>query len=554
LTSLAIRRLAVVDNLELELQPGLTVFTGETGAGKSILVEALGLCLGDRADSTMVRSGADRAEVTAVFDIARQPQVSASLTQRGLDAGGECILRRQILADGGSRAYCNGVPVTAQTLREFGELLVDIHGQNTHQSLLRRHVQRTLLDEFGGLTKLGAEVRAAYSHWHALAAELNGLTEPGAGRDAERDFLSYQIDELRGLVPSPENLAQLELDHRRLAHATQLQRACEESCEALGGDESGLLTRLARVQTRLAGLVQYAQELNQVGELLATAAVQIEEAAHGLRGLRDALDFDPERLSQIERRLTALHDLARKHRVPVPALPERLSALQHRRAELEQSEARTQVLTRQCHEALEAYRDRAALLSAARVRASGGMSRDISGHMQALGMHNGRFEARVVSNPEAEPTEHGADHVEFLVSANIGQELKPLAKVASGGELSRISLAIQVATASQSGVPALVYDEVDAGIGGAVAELVGQRLAQLARHRQVLCITHLPQVACCAQHHFVVGKEVRGHSTRTIASALPPEERVVEVARMLGGIEITPKTLDHARELLSRAS
>ncbi len=551
LTRLTIRAIAIVDELELDLAAGMTAITGETGAGKSIMVDALGLLLGDRAEPGVVRPGAGRAEIAATFDLAAQPRARAWLAGRDLDGDvEECHLRRVIGADGRSRGYINGSPQPLAALREAGELLVDIHGQHAHQSLLRREVQRQLLDEQAGVDALLGEVDAAFRHRAELARRLETLRRSGAEREERLELLRYQAGELRALGLEPGEVESLEEEHRRLAHAGQILAACQQ---ALGwlyeGEEVSAQALLGHCAQELGALVDLDPALGETLELVDAALIQVREAGDALRRHASGLELDPARLEWVERRLGDIQDLARKHRSKPTALPGVLSALEAELAALEGGEQDLARLEAELAQAEAAYGKAAAALSARRREAALRLGEAVSTAMQGLGMGGGRLEVRV--EPLERPAAHGTDAVEFLVSANPGQPLRPLARVASGGELSRISLAIQVLAAHGTGVPTLIFDEVDSGIGGGVAEMVGRQLRTLGGARQVLCVTHLPQVAAQAHHHLQVSKHTDGQTTRTGVTPLDHHRRVEEIARMLGGVELTDNTLAHAEEMVS---
>ncbi len=551
LRHLAIRNFALVEQLELEFAPGMTVLTGETGAGKSILLDALGLVLGDRADSTAVRVGSDRAEISATFEIAGLSQVRAWLAERELDMQDECILRRTVSADGGSRGYINGQPAPVQSLRELGEQLVDIHGQHAHQSLLKREIQRQLLDAYADHADLLTQVESAYRRWRTAALELERLRGIRADREARLDMLRYQIGELEALGLGVDELQGLEEEHGRLANASRLLEGAQRVVDLLyDGEEMAVAALLGRGLTELHELEALDHHLAASCELLEAAAIQTKEAVSELRHYLDRADLDPARLDQVEQRLAAVHDLARKHRCDSNELPALLERLTTELAELEQAETRLDQLEQEITRALADYRKLAVQLGDGRRQAAARLAREVVANMAELGMSGGAFEISLAPLESDEPAPHGMERVEMLVTANPGQPLKPLAKVASGGELSRISLAIQVITAAQGMIPTLVFDEVDVGIGGGVAEMVGRKLRGLGSERQVLCVTHQPQVAAQGHQHLRVSKRSVDAETRTDVAALDAAERIEEIARMLGGMKITDQTLAHAREML----
>jgi DNA repair protein RecN (Recombination protein N) len=546
-----IRDFAVIEQLELGLEPGLTVFTGETGAGKSILVDALGLVLGDRADSTVVRSGSLRAEITAVFGIDGCTDVCKLLQEHGLEGeNNECIVRRLIGHDGRSRAFINGSPTPVQLLRELGIRLVDIHGQLDHQSLTRRDVQRAILDDFAKHGERVEKVANTYGEWREARDALAALQGSDRDRDAQVALLRYQIQELDALRLDPSELKALEEEHARLANLGRILEGCQAALSATAEADGSAVNRLQRAAKQLSELQTFDEVLRPTTELLESAAIQVDEAAMALRHYLDKLEMDPNRLRWVEDRLSALHDMARKHQVPAEQLSGQLSKLKAELQSLERSEERFEELKAQQEECRGRYFVEAKALHESRRRAADQLAGTIGKNIQKLGMPGGQFTVEVRTMERQDPTPNGIDHVEYFVTTNPGQALRPLSKVASGGELSRISLAIQVISAKGRGVPTLIFDEIDAGIGGRVAEIVGQQLRTLTDDRQVLCVTHLPQVASQSHHHVRVTKLARGKQTRTEITVLNGYERVKEIARMLGGIKITEQTIEHAREML----
>lgn len=554
LTRLHIRNFALVEYLELEFAPGMTVLTGETGAGKSILLDALGLVLGDRADSGTVRAGCDRAEISATFDIRGLQAVRAWLEERELNLDDECILRRTVSADGGSRGYINGQPAPVQSLRDLGEQLVDIHGQHAHQSLLKRDLQRQLLDGYAGHDALVEQVGAAYRRWRDLQQELERLSRAAGERDSRLELLRYQVGELEALGLTGDELTALEEEHGRLANASRLQEGVQRALDLLyEGDEMAVVSLLGRTLSELRELQTIDGQLTGACELLDSAAIQAREAAGELRHYLDRADLDPERLDWVEQRLAAIQELARKHRCTGAELPALLERLQQELAGLEQAGQRLDGLEAEIKRCRDAYLKQAKELSAGRRKAAQTLAAQVSANMAELGMKGGKFEVALETVDGDEPAPHGLERVELLVSANPGQPPKPLAKVASGGELSRISLAIQVISAGKGSIPTLIFDEVDVGVGGGVAEMVGRQLHTLGGERQVLCVTHQPQVAAQGHQHLQVSKQSQGDATRSAVKLLDAEARVEEIARMLGGMTITGQTLSHAREMLALA-
>ncbi|HEX4986838.1 MAG TPA: DNA repair protein RecN [Burkholderiales bacterium] len=548
LRTLSIRDFAIVDRLDLEFQPGFTVLTGETGAGKSILVDALAAVLGERADSAMVREGRDKAEVSAGFDVARLAALREFLEGNDL-AGedGECVLRRIVEASGRSRAYVNGRPATVQQLREIGEHLVDIHGQHAHQSLLRANAQRGLLDAFCGCAGPAAQTAAAFRDWQEIRRHLEALETNAQALAAEREQLQWQVGELDVLGFRAEEWEELQAEHRRLANAAGLIETVESGLDALSEGEASVLAALSGVASCLRDMADVDPGLGEALELLEPAQIQLEEAAHALRRYRQRLELDPRRLSEVEQRLDAVHTAARKFRMPVAEIPQRLQGMKARLAELDAGFDAGALRAREA-QAAQAYRAAAAKLSAARKKGASDLAKKVTASMQALAMGGGTFE--IALNALAEGSVHGLEQVEFLVAGHAGATPRPLAKVASGGELSRLSLAVQTVTSQVAAVPTLVFDEVDAGIGGRVAEIVGRMMKELGQRHQVMCVTHLPQVAASADHQWQVAKSAAGGTVKSQVSVLDAAARVEEIARMLGGVKITETTRRHAREML----
>jgi DNA repair protein RecN (Recombination protein N) len=549
LKSLTIQDLAVVRHLDLEFHDGLTVITGETGAGKSIVVDALGLLLGDRADSTLVRSDAERAVLSALFDISERPSVAALLASHELNGTQECLLRRVIGHDGRSRAFCNETPITLQILREIGTQLVDIHGQHEHHSLLQRAVQRSLIDEFGKLGADTAKVAEAYAEWHAAERELRALR--GADETGNRaDYLRFQLEELGGAQLETHELLHLETEHRRAAHAQRLNDGCAETATRMFHGERAAARIISTAAQQIKELAALDPNLNSAQELLEQAAINLTEVERELAHYRERLlTQNPRELEQLEQRLRTVHDLCRKHRCELASLPDVLLRLREELATLDTREERCAVLEAEILAARQRYTAVAATLSQARRNCGEKMATEITRILRQLGMPHAVFAVEQQALPS--PSAHGSDEVEFMVTTNPDVPPRPLRKVASGGELSRASLAIQVATASSAQVPTLIYDEIDTGIGGRVATTVAQHLQTIAHGRQVLCVTHLAQVASAGTHHLSITKHAEQGITLTQAQYLEPRARVEEIARMLGGAETTARARAHARELLA---
>ncbi|WJW76453.1 DNA repair protein RecN [Thiohalobacter sp. IOR34] len=553
LTHIHIRDFVLVDQLELELEPGMTALTGETGAGKSILIDALGLALGDRADSSVVRHGCERAEIAVSFDLATLPAVRDWLQAQDLAEDDECHLRRVVYREGRSRAYLNGRPVPLQQLRELGSRLIDIHGQHEHQSLMRTELQRTLVDDYAGLGPLLSGLAGLYDDWKARREELDRLREAARERGDRLDLLRFQLQELEALAPAEGELERLDEEHARLAHASELIEGGHQALDRLYDAEGSIHGRLGETLAELQALAGLDPALTPVCELLNGALIHTQEAADALRHHSDRLEIDPQRLAWLEERIGLWQQLARKHRLTPAELPALVGRLRDELDRLEHADQHFERLEAEIEELATAYREQAARLGDRRRQAAAELGTAVSAAMQELGMAGGRFEIAVETRSDAGFARHGLERIEFRVSANPGQPLAPLARVASGGELSRISLAIQVIATDASPVPVLVFDEVDSGIGGGVAEVVGRQLRALGDRRQVLCVTHLPQVAAQAHQQLQVSKLASEDATRTRIRPLDAEDRVEEIARMLGGIEVTESTLDHAREMLARA-
>ena len=550
LTHLQIRDFAIVESVELELSRGFTTLTGETGAGKSILVDALLLAVGGRADSGAVRHGAERAEVSATFDVARNAAVAAWLEEQSLAQEGECVLRRVIGTDGRSRAYVNGQTMPLQSMRTLGELLVDIHGQLEFQSLSRRSYQRELIDGSGELAPLATTVRDAHRAWRAIDAERTEFEQRSRDRDHRLELLRHYLRELETLEPKAGETESLAEERKRMASLGRLAEGTAQVESLLAGDGGGASTALARAQSILRQLTALDAELGDTERLLDDAAITCREALAGLRRYSSALEADPARQEWLENRLAALEAAARKHRVEIGDLPALRDKLSAELTALETAAVSQAALERRLAAARDRYAREAQRLTAARQAAAGALDAKVTALMQGLGMAGGVFATRVEPHEPLEFSDKGNDEVEFLVSANPGQPPRPLAKVASGGELSRISLALQVAALEAAHLPCLVFDEVDAGVGGAVAEMVGRQLRALAASGQVLCVTHLPQVAAQSDHQVRVSKFTTSGTTRTRIEALDAAARVGEIARMLGGTSITERTREHAREML----
>ncbi|OGT29064.1 MAG: DNA repair protein RecN [Gammaproteobacteria bacterium RBG_16_51_14] len=551
LRQLIIRDFAVIETLDLQFQSGMIVFTGETGAGKSILVDAMALVLGDRADNTIIRGGCDRTEITAVFSTEQNHAIRVFLDEQGIEYDDEILIRRIINKEGRSRAFINGTPVPLQLLRELGEQLVDIHGQNTHQSLSRRDVQRSLIDDFGQHEGVLQEVKQSWKEWHEATTQLAALTVGNSDHEAHIALLRYQIQELDLLQLEPSEYQKLSEEHSRLANVNRLLGTSQQALNDLSENEKSIASRLDLILRELQALQTVDPSLSAAIGFLENATIQIDEARDELRQYTDHLDLDPERLQVVEKRLDVLHDMARKHRVRPEDLDSHLNRLADELKHHIDNSNRGDELRSIQSRALDLYYQHASKLNACRKTAIKEFTQAVTKKIHALGMDGSIFQIEMESVKDHDPSPYGMDHIEFLITTNPGQPLRSLGKVASGGELSRISLAIRVTGSQDKGIQTLVFDEVDAGIGGGVAEIVGDLLHELAKHRQVFCVTHLPQIASLADHHMQVQKLMNEKQTFTLVNELNKNERVDEIARMLGGIRITDQSRAHAMEMLN---
>lgn len=551
LRQISIRNFVIVDQIDLDVLPGFTVLTGETGAGKSMMIDALTLVLGERGDANLIRLGCDRAEISADFDISRLAPLVQWLNDNDLQGEPDsCLLRRIIESNGRSRNYINGHAVTLQQMRMAGEYLIAIHSQHAHQQLLQKDAQRELLDAFAGCGELAKAVESAYQHWKNCQQLRINMEERAAELLDKRDQLESQLTELSALNFSLTEWQQLQTDHSRLSHLAALMETAEMAINALSDCESPVLGQLNAVVTQLQNMQEYDQQLQPIADLLESGHIQVRESLYELKHYRQNLELDPQALQQIEQRMSAIYAAARKFRVNPEQLPVLMESLSQ---QLEALGADADIDRLQAHEtaAWSAYRQHASELTAIRQQAGEALSRQVTGMMQTLAMEGGQFLVALIALEQG--SADGLEHIEFQVAAHQGLPLRPLAKVASGGELSRISLAIQVVTSKIGVVPTLVFDEVDVGIGGKVAEIVGQLLKKLGQERQVLCITHLPQVAAASDQQWQVVKTAgSGEGTPVVSqiSILDPQQRVEEIARMLGGAHITETTRRHAAEML----
>lgn len=549
LVQLAIRDFAIVDSLDLDLHGGMTAITGETGAGKSILLGALGLCLGERGDAGSVRHGAKRIDLSARFDIAALPAARDWLESRELPSD-DCLLRRVIATNGRSKAWINGQPCTVGDLKALGEHLIEIHGQHAHQALLREDTHLRLLDDFAGHSQAVAELGETFRHWQGLRRRLKRLADSGDEIQARRQLLRYQVEELDQLALADGELKSLEQEQEALAHAEETLQETQFAAACCDNDEGGALNLLHQALARLGNLPGASRgPLAEARSMLSEAQIQIEEAARELHHFAEHTELDPERLAEVEARLSEVHRIARKHHVMPEELTDFHARLRAELASLEGGENDLEALGAEVESTRDAYRSCARSIGEARRRAAGAFGKEVQDQLGFLAMDKARFEVEVTARDT--PQADGMDTVRFLISANPGQPARPLTKVASGGELSRISLAIQVVAASHSTIATLVFDEVDVGVSGATAEIVGQLLRRLGQSGQVMTVTHLPQVAAQAHQHLHIAKQAEEDVTLTQMALLDEAGRVRELARMLGGVHLSNRTLAHAREMLS---
>lgn len=553
LLSINIKNYVIAESIELNFTTGMTVLTGETGAGKSILLDALGLVLGGRADAAAVRHGTEQADVSACFDIQKLPELQTWLEEHDLNIEDSCYLRRVVNADGRSRAYINSTPVPISLLRKLGEQLVDIHGQHEHQSLTNRATQLQIIDRFTQLDDSTAQLKNLYREWQTLHSQLQEAQENEAHSSERSDLLEFQIDELRALNLQADEYPELCQRHDALAHLDETILACQQSWQIIAGDQPGNLSdQLQSALQTLADSAERTSEIQAVYATLQEVTILLDDAGKQLRRYTDDLDSNPAELAELEERLRIIHDLSRKHRCEPATLANKLTELEKEYEALESVQKRINTLQDSIQQCERAYHTLANKVSEQRQKTCVVLSNSISECMQLLGMGGGRFEIALSRSPDRMgPT--GMDQIEFLVAANPGQPSRPLAKVASGGELSRISLALQVTVAGSTTIPTLIFDEVDSGIGGQVAEIVGQQLRKLGSAVQVICVTHLAQVASQAQQHICVSKSTDGQETLSALTELDYTGRLHETARMLGGISITSATLEHAKEMIERS-
>jgi len=555
LLNLNIIDLAVVKSLDLDLEKGMSVLTGETGAGKSILLTALGLALGDRADSGYVRPNCKRAEINLEFDLADAPSAQQWLKDNELDAEQQCLIRRIVSSDGRSKAYINNRPVTLQALQELSEKLVEIHGQHAHLRLLNADEQRRLLDAYAKNQPLLDSVNACYREWHQTTKELTALIKSSVDQTEREELLRYQLEELQQLDLVNFSYDAISEEHSKMANLGQILSTGQAQVDLLyESDQQSINQMLNHCLAELNHIAQFAPELNEICTMLSEAQIQVEEASFQLRRFLESQEADPQRLEALETQIGIIQNLSRKHHVTPDELPELVGKLESELDGLTHSSERIEDLTASAAQLLAQYHELAEQLSGQRKLSGKKMQQQISAMIKELGMPQGEFLVDIAAPESETPKLNGKDKIEFLVSANPGLPAKPLAKVASGGELSRISLAIQVTTSSDKTTPTMIFDEVDSGIGGGIAEIVGQKLRSLSHNRQVMCVTHLPQVAAQAHHHLYVEKNNRSDMTSSSVRLLETEERVEEIARMLGGVNITANTLAHAEEMLLQSN
>lgn len=551
LIHLSVNNFAIASHLEMEFHRGMTVITGETGAGKSILLDALGLALGDRTDAGIVRNGTDRADIHASFDIADIPQARHWLQQHDLLDNNDCLLRRVITKEGRSRGYINGRPVPLQDLKALGECLIDIHSQHAHQSLLKKDQQRRLLDEFAGLTDSTATLKTLAKDFQQQQQRLQTLQHNRNEQSARAQLLGYQVEELDMLALAEGELDALESEQQQLANGEHILQSCQHAVALCSEGELNVVSILNQAIRSLGQMTVKSPALTEAEQLLNSALIQTEEASHELQQHIDGFELDPERLQTVETRLSSIYDIARKHHIRPEQLAELHQNLSQELTSINGSDEEIDQLKNELEALQQQYRQLAGTLSKKRKSAATKLQKLVEKQLQQLAMANCRFSIALTPRPDDSPHPQGNEEIAFLVSTNPGQPPQALAKIASGGELSRISLAIQVITAKTSTIPTLVFDEVDVGIGGAVAEVVGNLLHELGERGQVLCVTHQPQVASKGNQHLFVSKTASKNSVSTRLEKLADSDKIEEIARMLGGIAITDQSRAHAKEMLS---
>lgn len=551
LTDLSIRNLAVVEQAELQFERGLTTLTGETGAGKSIIIQALLLVLGERASSDTVRSGETRGEITALFDLNDSAPALHWLQTQELDDGTECQLRRTISADGRSKSYINGRPTPAGRVRELGSLLMDIHGQHEYQQLLKSDAQRALLDSFGRLKPLVDKLSTHYQTWRELDQQYRDLAAQQLDQQAAIDLLTFQLQELQTLALQSDEWDELQQQQQRAKHGHTLLESCQQLIKLLDDDDTNIRSLMAAARQHISQLQEIDTECTAIAQMIEEADIQINEASRAIRHYADGLDNDPQQLAWVEERISDAIVLARKHHCEPQQLPEQEQLLIQQLDDIEHSDDRLADLFQQVQNLRQQYDKLATKLTAKRQRAANDLSNQVTEKLRQLGMNEARLVIQLNPRDETAPHPQGMEKISYLFSANPGMQPGLLGRIASGGELSRISLALQVCAQGQSAVPTLVFDEVDVGVGGAVAEIVGHLLSELGAQRQVFCITHLPQVAAQGQQQTKISKQIENKRSSTQIEPLTGNTRVTEIARMLAGIELTDESLAHARQMLA---
>ena len=551
LVALNVKDFAIITSSSLELHSGMTTLTGETGAGKSILLGALGLVLGDRASPGAVRDGAERAEISAVFDVSDVKDASNWLTEHSMDQEDECILRRVVSKDGKSRAFINSSPVTLRNLKELGRLLVNIHGQHDHQLITSPDKQRDILDDFGDCQKLIKNVSDIWQDWNKTNRLIVTAQERLQARGDRLDTLRYQLQEFEKLSIDSIDLEAIDLEHRRLANATELGDLSTRAMDVLQDDQKSVLTQMTQVEKSVAELLTHDNTTAEVAELISSARIQLEEAVDTLRQYSHGIEPQPQRLNELDSILSSAHQLAKKHQVDTSELSHYCEKLTNEFNELESMDESIESLNKDLEKITASYHSAAKKLTSKRRKAAKQLEDYLTDAMQTLGMKGGKFAIDCDSKPTDTPSANGLDYVLFNVSANPGASPRPMSDVASGGELSRLSLAVQLITSERNRVPTLIFDEVDTGVGGGVAETVGQQLRRLGDRCQVLCVTHLPQVAAQGHFHVKVSKKSSDNKTLAESRTLTDQESLEEIARMLGGVKITKRTLEHAKEMLA---
>jgi DNA repair protein RecN (Recombination protein N) len=554
LTQIDILNLATIQKLHIDLQPGTTVITGETGAGKSVLIDAIELALGGRATGDFVRQGSEKADISLTFAVRKLPEMLSWLKEHDLESDGdECIVRRTLSRDGRSKSYINNIPTTLQVLRELSDMVINIHGQHEHQALFQLATQRDMLDKYAGHVDLSEKVAGLSQEWHCVQATIAQLQQANQDRNSRSEFLRFQLQELVELNLQPDEFQALDLEHKQLANAGALIENLAFALTTLSDDEEHNAGRaLNQILHALENIREFDPKISSWIENIKNALIQVNDVENELRHYQENIDLDPERLKWIEQRLGTLFDMARKHKVK----PENLLALQEKIAtelqSLDNSDARVAELEAKLVQIEKDYQAAAKKLSASREKAGKQLAKEITDIIHELSLPHGKFQVALSKEDVAAFASYGAEKIIFQITTNVGQPLQPLAKVASGGELSRISLAIHMATAEQHTIPTLIFDEVDVGISGGTAEIVGKLLRGLGATHQLLCITHSPQVAAQGHQHLLVAKRHESDATYTDIRTLNAKDKISELARMLGGVEITKKTLDHAKEMVEK--